>query len=80
MSPYEITRPGGSVEHWNDEPGRVWMARLLAQWPRSAWLNPVPRAHWGGTQSVGLLYEQMEGRMFPMTLAGLEQMIRALSR
>ncbi len=80
MSPYEITQRGGSVEHWNEEAGQVWMARLLAQWPRSAWLNPVPRRAWSGTHSLGLMHALMEGRMFPMTPAGLEDMTRTLAR
>lgn len=80
MSPYEIVQPGGSVEHWNDEPGSAWMARLLGQWPRSAWLNPAPRAEWDGVQSIGLMRRIMEGRMFPLTPGGLDEMIRALSR
>jgi len=78
MSPYEIIQPGGSVEHWNEEPGSAWMGRLLAQWPRSAWLNPAPQAHWERTASVRLLRDMMAGRMFPLTPAGLEEMIRAL--
>lgn len=78
MSPYEIIQPGGSVEHWNEEPGSAWMGRLLAQWPRSAWLNPAPQAEWERTASVRLLRDMMAGRMFPLTPAGLEEMIRAL--
>ncbi len=80
MSPYEIASPGGSVEHWNDEPGAAWMARLLGQWRRSAWLNPVPRAEWGFTQSVGMVRQLMEDRMYPLTPGGLDEMIRELSR
>ena len=80
MSPYEIATPGGSVEHWNDEPGAAWMARLLGQWRRSAWLNPVPRAEWGFTQSVGMMRQLMEDRMYPLTPGGLDEMIRELSR
>ncbi len=80
MSPYEIASPGGSVEHWNDEPGAVWMARLLGQWRRSAWLNPVPRAEWGFAQSVGMVRRLMEDRMYPLTPGGLDEMIRELSR
>lgn len=78
MSPYEIIQPGGSVEHWNEEPGSAWMGRLLARWPRSAWLNPAPQAEWERTASVRLLRDMMAGRMFPLTPAGLEEMIRAL--
>ncbi len=80
MSPYEIAQPGGSVEHWNDEAGHVWLSRLLAQWRHSAWLNPVPRPYWKDTTSVGMIHELMEGRMHPLTPAGLEDMIRTLGR
>ncbi len=80
MSPYEIVQPGGSVEHWNDEPGRAWMARLTAHYRRAAWLNPVPEEDWRYVQSIGLLRDLMEGRMYPLTLAGLDAMARELSR
>lgn len=80
MSPYEIAIPGGSVEHWNPEPGRVWMQRLLAQWPRAAWLNPVDRRYWGHTQSIAMMQDLMEGRMFPLTLEGLDQAMQSLNR
>ena len=80
MSPYEIIQPGGSVEHMNDEPGAVWMARLLAQWPRAAWLNPVTPAAWDGTHSVRLMRQLMQDRMFPLTPAGLDQMTASLRR
>ena len=80
MSPYEIVQPGGSVEHWNDEPGSAWLGRMLANWRRAAWLNPVPRGAWGHTQSVGLVRGLLEGRMYPLTLRGLEEMTRGLAR
>ncbi len=80
MSPYEVAAPGGSVEHWNEEPGSAWMARLTGQWRRSAWLNPVPREYWGGAPSIGMVRQLMEDRMYPLTPGGLEEMIRELSR
>lgn len=80
MSPYEIAVPGGSVEHWNPEPGRVWMQRLLAQWPHAAWLNPVDRRYWGHTHSITMMQELMEDRMFPLTLEGLDQAMQCLNR
>ena len=80
MSPYEIVQPGGSVEHFNDEAGGAWMQRLLAHYPRAAWLNPSPRHAWAHTQSIGLMHELMEARMYPLTLGGLDEMARALSR
>jgi uncharacterized protein with von Willebrand factor type A (vWA) domain len=80
MSPYEIVQPGGSVEHWNEEAGSVWMQRLLAHHPRAAWLNPSPQPYWARTPSIRLIDQLMEGRMFPLTLGGLDEMARALSR
>ncbi|KQT50891.1 hypothetical protein ASG43_06445 [Aureimonas sp. Leaf454] len=80
MSPYELAVPGGSVEHWNEEPGAVWLERLRAKWPRSVWINPVPRDHWDGTASIGLVRRAFEDRMFTMTLKGLEEAIGQLAR
>lgn len=80
MSPYEVTMAGGSVEHWNEEAGAVWLKRAREQWDRSVWLNPVPERHWGYTPSVGLIGELMEQRMFPLTLDGLERAMRTLAR
>ena len=80
MSPYEIAAPGGSVEHWNDEPGAAWMGRLLGHWRRSAWLNPVPREYWAGAQSIGMVRGLMGDRMYPLTPGGLDDMIRELGR
>jgi uncharacterized protein with von Willebrand factor type A (vWA) domain len=79
MSPYELEQPGGSVEHWNDEAGRVWLERLLRAWPHAAWLNPVPEEHWGWTTSVQNVLRIMEGRMFPVTVAGLERAMKRLA-
>jgi len=81
MSPYEITYPGGSVEHWNEEPGALWLHRVTEIYERVVWLNPVPRAHWDHTPSVGLLRDIIgPDRMFPLTLQGLEEAMRELSR
>ena len=80
MSPYEIAYPGGSVEHWNAEAGSVWLSRVLTQWPNAVWLNPVPEKHWGYTHSIQMMRELFSERMFPLTLAGLEQATRTLSR
>ena len=78
MSPYEITVPGGSVEYWNDEPGEAWMKRLLSVFPTVAWLNPVPQSHWPYTLSLQLINELLEGRMFPLSVEGLERCIQCL--
>ena len=80
MSPYEIARPGGSVEHWNEEAGAVWMERLLNTWSRAVWLNPLPEEHWNYTPSIKLLQQLMGQRMFPLTIDGLERAMRSLSR
>jgi hypothetical protein len=80
MSPYELTYPGGSVEHWNEEPGGLWLSRLTETFAACVWLNPVARAHWDNSPSVGLVAELFSQRMFPLTLAGLEQAMRALGR
>jgi uncharacterized protein len=80
MSPYEIVVPGGSVEHWNEEAGAVWLQRLLQVYPKTVWLNPVKRDWWEHTQSVGMVRDLMEDRMFPLTLSGLEEAMRELSR
>ena len=80
MSPYEVAMPGGSVEHWNEEPGSAWLGRMTAQWRRAAWLNPSPVADWQYTQSIGMVRQLMERRMYPLTVAGLDDMARELTR
>ncbi|TPI32264.1 VWA domain-containing protein [Mesorhizobium sp. B3-1-6] len=80
MSPYEIVHPGGSVEHWNPEAGSVWLDRLLRQWPNAIWLNPEAEKNWRYTHSIQLIGDIFSGRMFPLTLAGLEAATRQLSR
>ncbi|WP_334157301.1 vWA domain-containing protein [Oryzomicrobium sp.] len=80
MSPYEIIQPGGSVEHWNEEPGAAWLKRMLAAYPRAVWLNPVRESHWPHSHSLRMVRELMGERMFPLTLDGLGRAIRALSR
>ena len=80
MSPYEIEKEGGSVERWNDEPGEVWLRRLLDVYPKAVWLNPVPEKYWGGTTSIGMIRRLMEDRMFPLTLDGIDRGMRELTR
>jgi uncharacterized protein len=80
MSPYEIEKEGGSVERWNDEPGRVWLRRLFEAYPRAVWLNPVPEKHWTGTASIGMIRRISEDRMFPLTLDGIDHAMRRLKR
>lgn len=80
MSPYEITYPGGSVEHWNEEAGQVWMERLTSVYHSAVWLNPIPEQHWAYSQSIQIMKTLMGDRMFPLTLEGLDRAMRALSR
>jgi uncharacterized protein with von Willebrand factor type A (vWA) domain len=79
MSPYEITSAGGGVEHWNQEPGSVWLQRLVKAYPKSVWINPQPQLRWRHTASVEIIREILEGRMYPLTLSGLDDAIDALS-
>jgi uncharacterized protein with von Willebrand factor type A (vWA) domain len=80
MSPYEITQPGGSVEHWNKEAGSVWMRRMTAAYPRLVWLNPENPQRWEYTASVRIARELVDDRMFPVTIQGLDASIAALRR
>ena len=78
MSPYEIEEPGGSVEHWNNESGRVWMSRITRHFPRLVWLNPEPENRWQWTPSVAITRGLVGNRMFPLTLDGLDRAMREL--
>lgn len=80
MSPYEIIYQGGANEHWNEEPGQVWLTRARTQWPDTLWINPTPEQHWRHTQSIGMISKILEGRMVPMTLDGITRGIRELGR
>ncbi|HKT14888.1 MAG TPA: VWA domain-containing protein [Allosphingosinicella sp.] len=80
MSPYEITYPGGSVDHMNEETGATWLQRLFTTYPAAAWLNPLPERSWGHSQSNQIIRELIGGRMYPLTLAGLDEAMRTLSR
>lgn len=80
MSPYEIAQPGGSVEHFNEEAGAVWMQRITRTYPAAVWLNPVSKDYWGYTQSTKMMLELMEQRMYPLTLEGLDDAMRELTR
>ena len=80
MSPYEILQPGGSVEHNNPEAGAVWLRRLMDQWPKSIWLNPEPEGYWPYRQSISLIRQIMQDRMYGVTTAGIEQGMRWLSK
>ena len=78
MGPYEITAPGGSIEHMNEEAGEVWLKRLTDLYRRAVWINPVDESRWEWMPSIGLTRELMEGRMYPMTLSGLNRAVDKL--
>ena len=80
MSPYEIMQPGGSVEHFNEEAGSVWLERLTNTYPAAAWLNPVAETRWGYDRSNTVIRQIMNDRMYPLTLAGLDNAMRELTR
>ena len=80
MSPYEITYPGGSVEHWNEEPGALWMKRFTEVFDKVAWINPTPKETWEYSTSVGIVRELVDGNMFPLTIRGLEDSMTYLSK
>lgn len=80
MSPYEITYPGGSVEHWNEEAGEVWYERTLDIYENAVWLNPVAKKHWEYTPSIQLVEQVFSNRMYPLTLGGLDDAMRELNR
>jgi uncharacterized protein with von Willebrand factor type A (vWA) domain len=80
MGPYEITYPGGSVEHWNEEPGAVWMQRLLSHFKHAIWLNPQLQNYWHYYASVKIIQQIMEERMYPLTLDGIGAGIKALTK
>jgi uncharacterized protein len=80
MSPYEITTPGGSVEHFNEEAGAVWLERLTRTYPAAVWLNPIPEEQWDYTYSIRMIRQMMGNRMYPLTLAGLDKAMRELVR
>jgi uncharacterized protein len=80
MSPYEVTQPGGSVEHMNEEPGSTWMQRITRTYPHAVWLNPVPENQWDYTHSIRMMKQLMTGRMYPLTLTGLDEAMKELVR
>lgn len=80
MSPYEIAQPGGSVEHWNEEAGEVWMHRLKQTYEKVIWINPVPKDEWEYTQSVSMTHRLVDGHMYPLSLKGLEEGMSYLSK
>ncbi len=80
MSPYEVLQPGGSVEYNNEEAGAVWLRRLVERFPKFAWLNPEPEGVWEYRQSIAVIRQVLQGRMYPLTIQGLERAMRELSK
>jgi len=80
MSPYEIAMKGGANEHWNEEPGQIWLNRARETWSSNAWINPVKEAHWAYTQSTQMIRQIFDDQMFPMTLKGIEAAMKSLTR
>jgi uncharacterized protein with von Willebrand factor type A (vWA) domain len=80
MSPFELTHPGGSVEHMNPEPGALWLQRITGIYPHAVWLNPAPEKAWPYTPSTDFIRQIFAERMYPLTLAGLDRAMRELSR
>jgi hypothetical protein len=80
MSPYEIVQPGGSVEYNNEEAGAEWLQRLLHAFPKHAWINPEPQGVWEYRQSISMIQQIVSHRMYPLTLKGLEEAMRGLSK
>ena len=80
MSPYEIAQPGGSVEHWNEEPGYIWFKRLSDVYEKVVWINPVDKKYWEYTQSIAMCRELLKDHMYPMTVHGLEEAMSYLSK
>jgi uncharacterized protein with von Willebrand factor type A (vWA) domain len=80
MAPYEITHAGGSVEHWNEEPGALWMSRFVEGYDKVVWINPTPQETWEYSTSVGMTRDLVNGRMYPLTIRGLEEGMGHLSK
>src|SRR5438094_4963071 len=79
MSPYEVMAPGGSIEHFNEETGAIWVERVARTYPACVWLNPVQEKDWDYTQSIRIMRQLMGGRMYPLTLEGLDNAMRELA-
>jgi len=80
MSPYEIAYPGGSVEHHNEEAGAVWLKRMLDVYDKAVWINPTPKERWPYYESITMIGDLLEERMYPLTLDGLQQAMRRLTK
>ena len=80
MSPYELLQVGGSIDHFNDEPGMTWLTRIRESFPHSIWLNPEPEGDWQYVESIKMIHSIFESQMFPLTLEGLADAMNLLRR
>ena len=80
MAPYEITHAGGSVEHWNEEPGAAWITRFNGIYEKLVWINPTPQETWEYSTSVAMTQDLVDGQMYPLTVRGLEEGMNFLSK
>ena len=80
MSPYEILVEGGGNEHFNQEKGQVWLERAIAQWPSNVWINPTKQEHWNYSQSTHIIKEIFSNRMVPLSIKGIEEATKILSK
>jgi len=80
MSPYEITVPGGSVEYFNEEPGAIWLQRIVDTYESVVWLNPTKRGSWDYAPSIGMVQQLLQDRMYPLTLDGVDKAMAELKR
>jgi len=80
MSPYEIVIPGGGNEHFNDEPGKIWLERAITQWPSYIWINPVIEKYWEYSESTMIIKDIFKNRMVPLTLDGIDKATRILAK
>ena len=80
MSPYEILIPGGANEHFNQESGQAWLERAITQWPSNLWINPILEEHWNFSQSTNIIKDIFSNRMVPLSLKGIDEGTRLLSK
>ena len=80
MAPYEITHIGGSIEHYNEEAGAVWIKRIKDTYDHMVWINPTPKDYWEHSYSIEIVRELLKGRMFPLTVKGLEEAMALLTK
>ena len=80
MAPYELTNPGGSIEHWNKESGESWINKVKGHFYKTVWLNPVHEDHWDYTSTIKMINNLMDQKMFPLTISGISNAVSFLSK